>query len=212
MTILSLSGFTKLGIIQDIVGIEGGATETNDPTDHGGDTKFGITQVEANTHLTDLKNLYQWDGIMGDLTLDMAMWIYSTFYWAPLNLDNIIQVAPLLAHKLFDIGVNLGPGVAGKWLQQALNVFSKNQSLYNNLVIDGGIGNVTLAALNTYLNSRNLTNATWHLLVAIGGQQINRYITIAINDTTQERFEDGWEDRIGNELADYASVLNILNN
>lgn len=207
MSLLTLSAYTQDNIIMDIVGIEKGYT--NNPDDHGGATKFGISYAEAMRNHDDLVRLFGWDGTMQNLTVQMAVWMYKKDYWDPLNLDSIFASAPIVAHKLFDISVNMGQTVAGEYLQHALNVFSKKQTWYRHLTIDGNVGAVTIGAFNTYLRNRGVNTGIWHLVVAIAGQQSAHYIGIAEHDVTQETFEDGWQDRVGMELIAYARALGL---
>ena len=95
----------------------------NDPTDAGGETKYGIAK-NANPDL-DIANL-DWNG---------AMSTYYHRYWEPGNCPNISSVRVTVLH--FDGCVNNGVGRAAKFLQQAAGVTA-----------DGQIGPATLAAVN----------------------------------------------------------------
>jgi lysozyme family protein len=206
--ILTLSGYTQSGIIQDIVGIEGGSSDN--PNDPGGNTKYGITQATANSYAAQLKAQFSWDGTMANLTVAMATWIYVQGYWNKLSLDQVVSSAPIIAHKLFDIGVNLSLLEAGQYLQNALNVFSKAQSWYSHLKVDGNVGPTTISTLNTYLQKRGNTTGQWHLALLIASQQSVHYMTDAQNSQSQETFEDGWQDRVGQDIAGYARALSIV--
>lgn len=97
---------------------------TNDPTDHGGETKYGIAKV-ANPEL-DIANL-DWDG---------AMRIYYKKYW----LAGDCQHMPgRLAALHFDGCINHGTGREAKFLQTAVGA-----------VADGDIGPATLALIATF--------------------------------------------------------------
>ena len=101
-----------------VVGTEGGLT--NNPSDPGGRTKFGISQ-RAYPALD-----------IAALTLDDARAIYHADYYAKIRGDDL---PPPLAFLLFDGAVNCGVGRSVRWLQLALGVAQ-----------DGIIGPVTLAA------------------------------------------------------------------
>jgi lysozyme family protein len=87
---------------------EGGAKFTNDPSDPGGPTKYGIAQ---NYHPgVDVKNLTE----VG------AKAIYKKDYWDPISGDSIKDQS--LAEMLFDAAVNLGVGRTVRLLQAALKM------------------------------------------------------------------------------------------
>jgi lysozyme family protein len=81
----------------------------SDPHDPGGETKFGISQ-----------RVYPQYNIK-ELTLDLAKLIYLADYWNAPKLDQLADIAPDLAIKTFDLGVNCGQRTAVKFLQRAVN-------------------------------------------------------------------------------------------
>ena len=103
-------------IIEKVLEHEGGYV--NDPTDRGGETKYGITKKFYPD--VDIKNL----------TLDQAKHIYHTDYWRPAKCD---AVPPKLRHIYFDMTVNFGKRGAVKDLQRAANAKNKNK-----IDVDGG--------------------------------------------------------------------------
>tara|TARA_Y100001937_G_C7092344_1_gene318367 strand:+ start:802 stop:1296 length:495 start_codon:yes stop_codon:yes gene_type:complete len=112
-------------IIEVVLHHEGGYV--NDPTDLGGETKYGITKRFYPN--VDIKNL----------TREEAKTIYHQDYWRRGKCD---EVPPHLRHIYFDMVVNFGQGGAVKVLQQAAN--SKNK---DKIMVDGGIGPNTLKAI-----------------------------------------------------------------
>jgi lysozyme family protein len=100
---------------------EGGFS--NDPDDHGGITKFGISKKSFP------------DEDIANLTLERAKQIYKYAYWDKMHCDEIISQP--LADKIFDLGVNLGCGRIVKIIQRLLD-----------LVVDGIIGIKTIGAIN----------------------------------------------------------------
>ena len=103
---------------------------------------------------------------------------YKAAYWDVKNLDLVNDQA--IANELFDIGVNMGVGVAAKLLQEALNLCNRNQKDYPDMVVDGKIGPVTLRTLNSHGRQRSVLKA----LNVLQGQ---RYIYICQRKPSQEK-------------------------
>jgi lysozyme family protein len=156
------------------LGNEGGYV--NHPADPGGPTNFGIIQ----------KNLNKWNaahpdlGFPGDvraLTREQAERMYRTDYW---RWDGI--ASPSIAIKLFDIGVNCGPGTAVKLLQAAVN------KLVNPPIDpDGHLGPATLGAANAQPPEA--------LMGAICQVQSDYYHSLVASDPSQSAFLKGWLNR-----------------
>jgi len=125
-----------------VVGIEGGYS--NDPSDSGGETMYGITVAVARA--------FGYIGSMRELPLSTAKAIYKKNYWDKLSLDSMDYA---LAECLFNIGVNSGTGMAGKFLQTALNAFNNQGKHYPDIAVDGDIGAGTLLALSAFKRRRN---------------------------------------------------------
>lgn len=83
---------------------EGGYS--NDPTDPGGETKWGISK-RAHPNV-DIKNL----------TPDQALDIYDKEYWQPSGCDGIPFPCNV---AVFDTAVNCGVHRAAQWLKNAVN-------------------------------------------------------------------------------------------
>lgn len=159
---------------EEIIDIEGGYV--NDPYDRGGETKFGISK-RAYPHL-DIKNL----------TLSDAKEIYYRDYWnvPTLDLQNIDNYKIQL--ELFDTAINMGVGTAARIFQKSLNLLNRNEKNFEDLRIDGWIGEKTLSA---YKKANKKT-----LLKVLNGYQFMRYVNIATKNPGQERFFNGWMKRI----------------
>ena len=95
----------------------------NDPTDHGGETKYGTAKT-ANPDL-DITNL-DWEG---------AKRVYYKRYWLQ---GDCQMLSPRLAVLHFDGCVNHGVGKEAKFLQCAVGA-----------VADGDIGPATIALVNS---------------------------------------------------------------
>ena len=111
-------------IIEHVLEKEGGYV--NDPTDLGGETKYGIT-----------KRFYP-DIDIKNLTKEQAKEIYKRDYWDKNRVD---EIPVQLRHIFFDMCVNQGRGTAVKVLQRAANAKGAN------LKVDGGLGPSTLKAI-----------------------------------------------------------------
>ena len=112
-------------IIEKVLEHEGGYV--NDPTDLGGETKYGITKRFYPN--VDIKNL----------TIEQAKEIYKKDYWDKNKVESLPQN---LWHIYFDMCVNMGKRTAVKVLQRAANNRGKD------LEVDGGLGPKTIEALN----------------------------------------------------------------
>lgn len=101
-----------------VVGLEG--AETDDPSDPGGRTKFGLSH-RANPDLD-----------FDTLTLEQAKARYLERYWQPAGCTDLPEFASLLA---FDCSVNQGADTALMFMQAAVGVR-----------VDGDLGPLTRAA------------------------------------------------------------------
>ena len=111
-------------IIEKVLEHEGGYV--NDPTDLGGETKYGIT-----------KRFYP-DVDIKNLTEEQAKEIYRKDYWDKNKVESLPQN---LWHIYFDMCVNMGKRTAVKVLQRA--AVNKGRKIE----VDGGLGPMTIGAL-----------------------------------------------------------------
>lgn len=160
---------------------EGGYVD--DPADRGGKTNMGITEAVARR--------FGYTGDMEDLTYDQAVTIYKEKYWRAPKFDKVAAFNWPIALELFDTGVNMGPATATKFMQRALNALNNQGKAYPEIAVDGGIGQLTLDALQTYLLLRGREGERVFLR-ALNCLQGVRYLEIAEKDKTQERFVYGW--------------------
>lgn len=164
-----------------VFGIEGDFSDDKD--DKGGATRFGITERVARAH--------GYEGPMDKLPVDIARAIYRQAYWDIQKLDHVADLSYPIALELFDTGVNMGVGVAGSFLQRALNALNDRQSIYADMTVDGLVGMVTVSALRSYLQARS-TDGEAIMLRALNALQGARYIGIAEGDESQEKWVYGW--------------------
>ncbi len=178
---------TKDDIFNEILGKEGGYV--NNPADRGGPTNWGITQTVARAH--------GYTGDMRKLTRQQAIAILDADYWTGPRFDQIAAVSMPIAVELTDTGVNMGPSVAAKFLQRALNVMNNSGLLYPDLVADGQIGPRTITALKLYLSKRG-ANSLVIMLRSLNCLQGARYIELAEARMANETFVYGWlANRVG---------------
>lgn len=102
---------------------EGGARFTDNPDDHGGATKYGISQRAYPS--VDIPNL----------TEEQAKAIYKQDYWDKVSGDKVRSQA--VAENIFDTAVNMGVTTATKLVQLTLEVG-----------VDGKFGPDTVKAVN----------------------------------------------------------------
>lgn len=171
-------------IIDGIIVREGGYV--NHPDDRGGPTNFGITldtyrKYKSNASVEDLKRMLRIE----------AFSIYENEYYVRPKINKIHDISTLVAEEVLDTGVNMGTGIAVRFLQQCLNAFNMKQSYYADLVVDGVIGDNTLNALREYINRRGTTGELV-LLKALNCLQGARYIELSQSREANESFVYGW--------------------
>jgi len=177
-------------MISQIIKVEGGYVDH--PNDRGGPTCWGITQQVARA--------WGYQGDMRDLSQETARRIYLERYWLQPKFNEIAMRDPALAEELADTGVNMGTAVASKFLQRALNVLNKGGSAYPDIEVDGGIGKMTLYALDQLIAARGVDGLRV-LKAMCNAQQSVRYIEIAEGRSSQEDFEFGWQlNRVANQV------------
>ena len=132
----------------------------NDPVDPGGETYYGISKRSYPD--IDIKNL----------SIAKAKEIYRQDFWERPGFSQIKD--PMLAGKVFNLGVNIGTARAAKFLQGAANIFEAE------LKVDGVIGPMSLRWINGFRYAKALISA----LKILAG---NYYIRLG-----QSRFLAGW--------------------
>ena len=176
------------GQIDELIEREGGYV--NHPADRGGPTRYGITEAVARAH--------GYAGAMAKLPREDAAAIYRRLYWIRPRFDQVAERCPNLAAELFDTGANMGPAVASTFLQRALTALNRNGTDYPDLVPDGRVGSVTLAALDAFLAVRGSDRGETVLLRALEALQGERYLRLAEKRPANETFLYGWlANRIG---------------
>lgn len=182
---MNKNNVTKAGLISAIIAsvilLEGGYT--NDVSDPGGKTKYGITERVARE--------YGYTGEMKDLTVEKANEIYSTLYVLDPGFDKFVTLNPAIAHKLIDAGVNVGTARVSYWLQQSLNSFSRNGQDYPLIKVDGKVGPATVNAYKALEKKRGKELACSLVLKALDGYQTSYYISL----DKYNKYLVGWLDK-----------------
>ncbi len=175
-------GQTDINVyIDELIKKEGGYT--NHPNDPGGATCWGWTSKNAKAR--------GWVGHISDLPLKQAKEWYYEDYWKKPGFDKIHRVSPKFANELFDSGVNVGPYTALKWLQRSLNALNRQGKDFDDLIVDGLIGDKTISALTTYLTFRG-KNGSIVMLRCLNALQANHYFAISERNEDLEDFFFGW--------------------
>jgi len=171
----------KKNVLDRIIQIEGGYS--NDPDDSGGETKFGITAQVARA--------YGYTGPMTDLPRAVAFDIYDQKFWQFLHLDDIATLSEKVAEEIADTAINMGPGVAARFLQKTLNVLNRREKSYGDIAVDGMVGSVTVFTLKEYFRTHD-DDAETVLFNALNCLQGAQYISLADHRAKDERFVYGW--------------------
>lgn len=195
---MAVDRWSMEGIIAAKVNLEGGYV--NNPNDLGSITNFGITQATARE--------WGYTGDMRNLTRALALEIYKKGWWDRMRLDQILAWNPLLADRMFDFGINAGRANCIKSLQRILNVLNRQGKLYADIDADGGIGTLTMTALNGFLKARGLDGFN-RLMFALTSHQVAYYTEISEKRVQNEEFTYGWYDRVYREMGDYAIKVGV---
>lgn len=177
-------------------GHEGGYA--NDPDDRGGETYKGIARKHfPNWRGWKIIDLYKKTArsiaaleamLAKDASLQAAVEeFYKAEFWNRLSLDQVNDQA--IANELYDTGVNCGVKVSGTFLQRTLNVLNNGAKLYADLIVDGAVGAKTIAVLNSHPRPATV-------LKVLNVLQGYKYISIAEANPSQEKFMNGWLNRV----------------
>lgn len=171
----------KTRIINGIIEIEGGYSD--DPDDSGGETNYGITKKVA------VENNYTGD--MKLMPVEVAFKIYEDKYWEPLHLSTIEKMSTLVSEELADTGVNMGIDRAAKFLQRSLNVLNNRGTMFDDLIVDGKLGSMSIQALGEYLSSRG-SEGEFVLVKMLNSLQGAFYVELSERREKDEKYIYGW--------------------
>lgn len=169
-------------IIENIIQVEGGYSDN--PSDPGGKTKFGITERVARAN--------GYEGEMVDLPIEFAREVYVSSYIVEPKFDLVLEASNVeLAAELIDSGVNVGWVRSASWLQRSLNALNLRAKIYPDLVEDGLIGPKSINALKQYIEYRGQEGIDV-LVKACNSLQCVHYIDISQKNEKLEDFVYGW--------------------
>jgi lysozyme family protein len=153
---------------------EGGFS--NDPHDPGGPTKFGITQKDIDKFYL----AYDLERDVKNLTLESARLFYRYEWWHRYFYYAINSL--IVATKIFDMSVNIGPKKAHKIVQ-----LSCNHCGYS-LMLDSILGGKTISSLNEI----SLHNDEEDLINQLCEEQKSYYEYLIEKNPKLKVFEKGW--------------------
>lgn len=163
---------------------------SDDPSDAGGLTKFGISQ----------KSYPNLDIAL--LTKEQAIEIYRRDYWERSGAAKVNS--QLIAEELFDTAVNMGNGTAIQILQESLNYLYKllydsggNTRFLTSLTVDGRFGQKSMEALSCVIP--RWQNTLWKIMNI---RQFQRYEAIVASRPQNATFLLGWINRRTFELVE----------
>lgn len=200
---MKLSEISFAPILHHSVAVEAGWV--NNPNDPGKETKHGITYATAQEWKPQLVAKFGWDGTVKNLTQEMAMYVYEYGWWVPLRCQELLQIHPLIAQRVFDFGINAGRPRAGRALQVMLNLSNRAGLDYKDIGEDGSIGNATMNALKAFYAKRGGAGLR-QLLIGMAGGHIAHYQQITIANPKLEEFFNGWMARLESDIAMYYKI------
>lgn len=177
------------------MGHEGGYV--NDPDDVGGETYNGVSRVYNPSWsgweiIDECKNMVSCDQFPEclddkDDLQESVHAFYKAKYWDVNRLDDFPQDT---AEEMFDTGVNMGTGRAGRFLQTALNYMNRNGSLFSELTVDGKIGPASLSALAKCQKDEDV------LMAMLNTLQGKHYMEYMDKSPSQKKYARGWFRRV----------------
>ncbi|WDF53905.1 glycoside hydrolase family 108 protein [Mucilaginibacter sp. KACC 22063] len=170
------------------LGNEGGYA--NNPDDSGGETYMGVTRnywpqwagwaIVDQIMATKPQSINAALGGNSQLQADVQAF-YKQNFWDVLSLDNLN--GQQLGNQLFDTAVNMGTGIAGRFLQQGINNIATNK-----ITVDGMVGPITIAAANAIPEEQ-----LYNQVIALRRQ---RYLNIIAANPSQFQFQNAWLSRL----------------
>jgi lysozyme family protein len=134
---------------------------SNDKDDPGGETYKGIARnvnkdFEGWGIIDNLRGDKNFPLVLEEINLLQTYVIdfYKMNYWDKFMGDKMGEKSGL---EMFDQSVNSGTGRAVEHLQRSLNILNNRQKYYADVIVDGVMGKITLAAYNNCCSIRGET-------------------------------------------------------
>ena len=180
---------------------EGGYS--NDPDDAGAETYMGISRryhpnwtgwriidVQRKDYNRIIAKSLSQHLAQNQILQQYVKIFYKDNYWNTWRGDDFVDQA--LANEMFDTAVNMGVIRASMFLQRSLNLLNRGQVMFNNLVVDGKVGQKTMLALGAIKRKNDVK----YLIKLINIFQGMHYIKYMEKSPTQEKYARGWLNRI----------------
>jgi lysozyme family protein len=177
---------------------EGRGKRTKNRLDPGGETYSGISRVHhpgwGGWSYIDLC-IREGKPIDVDWLEPMVRKFYRDVFWHPNAGDQLAELSPAIALKVFDTAVNVNTDRAATWLQLALNLLNRNQKLYPDLLVDGDIGGKTIGTLRVALAQRPPTQEVteWRILKIISSRYSDLWFDRMQKFPEREEFRGIWD-------------------
>ena len=115
---------------------------------------------------------------------------YKKEFWDKLKCEKVSSFET--QQELFDTAVNMGKPRAVKFLQRTVNILNRNQTLYEDVEVDGVIGEETLNAIQKLLKYDDVALIVLWMNVLQGAH----YAQIIERNSVFERYARGWMKRV----------------
>ena len=195
-------------IIKDKTAVEAGYV--NDPTDLGGETIYGITRTTANEDWAKaIWPKYNFNGDMKTMPKQMAYELYRIGWWDRLRLSEVAQYSWPLAERLFDFGINAGRVNCAQSFQRVLNALNNKGKKWPDInPLGTTIGPVTIGILKQALEAnRSDPQFIEKLTMMMFSMQNYHYVNISEQRPDNEKFTQGWVNRVWRDFNYYAAWL-----
>lgn len=169
----------------------------NDKDDRGGETYNGISRVffpnwsgwnfidEQKKKVMFPENLV----LVKDILDKKEAEFYKINFWDKIKGDLISS--QFIANEMYDTCVNMGIVPTVKFLQRTLNILNRKGKAYQDIMVDGKFGPVTLKCLELSIN-KNGDALVYKILNVLQGY---KYITLMESNENYEKYI-GWFNRV----------------
>lgn len=153
-------------------------TYSNDPSDPGKETIYGVSSKYEPIEFEKIKKLYFEKKY--DEAKEIAKGVYDLNYYRKSTAMILHQISQELSHQIFDCSVNMGLTTSTMMLQRALN-----QCNGSKLEVDGDFGQKSLDELNKVKDLKLLNNT----IVDI---RVKNYNDLVVKNVKLKKFINGW--------------------